>query len=609
MSRYDIGKLELFPTQPGVYVMKDHTKSVLYVGKAKNLKQRVKQYFVRGGDGRSMVPFLIEKVADIDIQVVRSEKEALLLENTLIKEHRPPYNAILKDDKTFISLKVTVQHPWPMVQLVRYKGRPPKDGLYFGPYTSAIAARQTLDLINRVFPLRQCSDQELARRDRPCILYQMKRCVAPCVHLCSKEEYDGHVKNTVKFLKGQDREVLKELYQEMNQASEDMAFEKAADILRLIRQIEGTIEPQYVHRETAIHTDVWGLYRQAEEGVVSLLPYRFGRLMGIQTFSFSGIAQDDEELLHSFLLQYYEQVSEVPHEVVLPLALSDPEAIEEILGSQSQHKVAILLPCRGDKVKWVDMANTNAEAAFKKEKDVRTIREKTLLEMKEKLHLMRYPRRIECFDNSHLAGSEPVSALVTFTDGEKDTKGYRKYCLKVAAASDDYGAMREVLVRRYQKAKEENHLPDLLIVDGGKGQLNVARQVFAELNIISVDLIGLAKEEGRHDKGMTLEKIFLSDIKEPLALKKTSSILYLLQQIRDEAHRFVIAFHRKRRSKDVIKSELEEIPGIGPKKQQLLLKRFGSVKKIFTASEEELKTSKGLSRRDIQSLMEWRRKN
>lgn len=600
---FDFKKIHLFPTQPGVYLMKDKQGEIIYVGKAKNLRQRVKQYFLSGGDGRLMIPYLVAKIDHIDTIVVSSEKEALLLENNLIKQHKPRYNALLKDDKSYIALKIASDHPWPTVKLVRYRGKPEPDGLYFGPYTSAQAARQTLELLNRLFPLRQCSDRELARRGRPCLLYQMKRCAGPCANKCTQEEYHHHLERTIKFLRGQDKEILKDLYEEMNRFSENLEFEKAAQMLKTIHDIEKTIEIQHVDRPLGHDADAIGIYRHGDEVLLAQLLFRGGRLVGSRHFDFSKIAEDDPELLSSFILQHYEDPIEVPVELLLPIVLSDRESIEEILSSrQSHHKVTLHAPQRGEKKALLDMAQANAEALFKSQKNEEALRERTLLEMQECLNLSRYPSRIECFDHSHIAGTEPVSSLVAFTDGLKDSKRYRTYRLKMGSKSDDYAAMGEVLMRRYKRAKEEGDLPDLIIVDGGKGQLNVALKIFEELNLTGVDIIGLAKEQGRHDKGMTAEQIFLPDQKNPILLKKNSPILFLLQKIRDEAHRVALTFHRKRRSRQTLRSALDDIPGIGPAKRRALLIHFGSLKKVEIASADELRQVKGISEANIAAL-------
>lgn len=597
--------LDQFPTQPGVYLMKGREGNVLYVGKAKNLRQRVKQYFVPGRDGRLMVPYLIAKVELIDTIVVFSEKEALLLENTLIKQHKPRYNALLKDDKTYVALKVNHKHRWPTVSLVRYKGNPKPDGLYFGPYTSADSARQTLDLLQRLFPLRQCSDQELARRTRPCILYDMKRCVAPCVERCTKEEYDAYVNRTVRFLRGQDREILKELYEEMKQAAEALEFERAAQVHRTIGFLEKTLEGQMVDRPLGgVDADALAIFREGDEVVLTQLIFRNGKLSGSRHYDFAAIAEEDPELLESFILQHYQKQNDLPREILLPTSLDSAEALSEILSS-AHRKTTLIAPQRGEKKGFVDMALVNAEARFRKEKDVKTIREKTLLEMQEKLHLAHYPNRIECFDNSSISGTSIVSTLVAFTDGAKDSSRYRKYKIRDVPAGDDYGAMRESMERRYRRGKDENDLPNLLIVDGGKGHLNVALKVLSDLDIASVDVIGLAKEEGRHDKGATAEQVFLPNIKDPILLKKTSPVLFMLQQIRDEAHRTALAFHRKLRNKKTVRSALEDIAGIGPAKRKLLLKHFGSLKRLLDAKEEDLQAVPKLSQANIATLLAY----
>lgn len=599
----DLPKLDAFPTLPGVYLMKNRNGAIIYVGKAKNLRQRIKQYFTPGGDARMIIPFLIANVTDIDTLVVTSEKEALLLENTLIKQHRPKYNALLKDDKSYIALKVNHKHPWPMVQLVRYKGKPEPDGLYFGPYTSAQAARSTLDLIQRVFPLRECSDQELVRRTRPCILYDMKRCIAPCVNKCTKEEYFAYVEKMIKFLRGQDKEILKELYEEMERHAELLEFEKADLVLKKVREIERTLEGQRVDKPLGGDADVLGIYRQGAEVILVLLFIRGGKLLGSRHYNFANIAEDDAELLSTFLLQHYDKESDLPEEVLLPFDLEEAETIAEILSASKSRKTRVYCPQRGDKRALVDIAFVNAETTFTKEKDLRAIRERILFEMQEKLHLNQYPKRIECYDNSNISGSEPVSALVVFVDGEKEKSRYRKYKVKTVTTPDDYSTMYEILMRRYTRAKEENDLPDLVIVDGGKGHLNVAAKVFAELNIVSVDLIALAKEEGRHDKGATADQVFLQGVRDPVMLKRNSPILFLLQQIRDEAHRFALTFHRQRRSKQMLRTELLNIPGIGPSKSKLLLRHFGSLQRIREASREELAQVKGISKTNVEAIL------
>ena len=603
---FDVKLLEQFPMQPGVYLMKETSGKVIYVGKANQLKTRIKQYFAAGGDGRPMIPFLLRQIAHIDTIVVPNEKEALLLESTLIKKYQPKFNAILKDDKTFVSLMINNRHPWPMIRLVRTKGPPKEDGLYFGPYTSAYAARQTYELLTRLFPLRQCSDEELKRRSRPCLLYSIKRCIAPCVGKCSKEEYDTFVGSAIKFLKGQDREILKQLYADMKKASDDLEYERAAALLQTIRQIEHVVETQtLVVNIDAKNSDALAIYRQAEEVMLVQLLFREGKLVGSEHYPFSNILEEEEDLYASFILQHYQHSSGLPDEILVPIPLKDAMLITEILSDRHKKKITLLYPQKGDKKALIGIAEDNAKAIFHQEKDHQELKEKMLLDLQETLKLNRYPKRIECFDTSNISGTDPVASLIVFTDGQNDSKRTRLFKIKTTLKGDDYGAMREVLRRHLTRSKEADDLPDLIIVDGGRGQLNVALDVFKELDIASVDLIALAKEAGRHDKGMTAERIFLPDHHDPIHLNPRSNLLFLLQKIRDEAHRKAIGFHRKRRHKRTLTSALNKIPGIGPTKRSRLLSHFGSVEKIKQASDAELAQVKGITQRDIAALKTW----
>jgi excinuclease ABC subunit C len=599
LTPFDIRLLEQFPAQPGVYLMKDASGTTLYIGKAKQLKNRIKQYFSNSRDQRPMVPFLIQQVAHIDTIVVPSEKEALLLENTLIKKHQPKFNAVLKDDKTFISLMINSKHPWPMIRLIRYKGASKTDGLYFGPYTSAYSARQTYELLTRLFPLRQCSDEELKRRTRPCLLYSIKRCIAPCVGKCTKAEYDTFVDGAIKFLKGQNKEILKKLYAEMKSASDRMEYERAASFLQTIRQIEHVVHAQtVVVKVNGKNSDVLGLYREGEEVMLVQLQFREGNLVGSEHYPFTNILEEDEDLITSFILQHYSHQEGLPEEILVPIPLKEIDLVSEIFSE----KIAILHPLKGGKRALIDIAEQNAKAIFQQEKDHQELKEKMLLDLQEILKLNRYPKRIECFDTSHISGTDPVASMVAFTNAQKDTKRTRLFKIKEAQRGDDYGAMREVLKRHLIRSKEADDLPDLIIVDGGKGQLNIALEVFRELDIASVDLISLAKEEGRHDKGMTAERVFLPGNSDPIHLNPRSSLLFLLQKLRDEAHRKAIGFHRERRKRRALTSALDRIPGIGSVKRVRLLKHFGSVEKIRLASDEELKQVKGISSKDIAML-------
>jgi len=599
--RWDKKNLDLFSTECGVYLMKNSDDRVIYVGKAKNIQTRIKQYFIPGRDGRPMVPFLTEQIEHIDTILVPTEREALFLENTLIKKHQPKFNAILKDDKTFISLMINIQHKWPMLKLIRRKGHSPSKALYFGPYTSAYAARQTLDLLTQIFPLRQCSDEELKRRTRPCLLYSIKRCIAPCVERCTKEEYDHLVNGVIQFLKGEDKTILKNLYKEMELAAEKLEFEQAAAYLQTIRQIEHVVTSDpLIMRATRKDADVLAFHRDSNEVIIAKLIFREGKMVGSDHFSFSQVAENDEELMESFLIQHYHDNKYLPYEILLPNPLTNIEALQEIL-----HPCHLIVPQKGDKKALVELAIKNAAATFKQEKKINELQEQRLLDLAETCNLVRYPKRIECFDISHFSGAYPVASMIAFTEGKLDRKRKRLFHIKDIVKGDDYGAMRQVLSRRLLRAKEERDLPDLIMIDGGKGHLKLSLEVLQELDIASVDAIAFAKEGGRHDKGMTKEQIFLPHQSHPILLEKNSPLLFLLQQIRDEAHAAALSFHRKKRKKGLITTSLDKIKGIGPIKRQHLLRHFGSVERIQKATLEELIQVPGITTKDGERVIHF----
>jgi len=589
------------PEGPGVYLMKDAKGTVLYVGKAKNLKARVKQYFAKSPDQRAMIPFLTAKVKEIDTIVTFSEKEALLLENTLIKKHKPKYNVFLKDDKTYISLLVTTKEKWPMIKLVRHKTLTKNEGKFFGPYTSTLAARETFDLLSSTFPLRECSNQELYSRKRPCLLYHMKRCIAPCVNKCTKEDYDLVVKQCLSFLQGKNQEVLFQLKEEMGKASDELAFEKAALLLNRIEHIEKFFsEGKSSVYYSGISCDAFGMLQKDRFTFLLKLIFREGKLIDRETYHFSCVASSAEEALESFLLQHYEEQKQWPKEVLLPFVLEHSESLSEIVSEKAKQKINFFAPQKGEKKNIINLAMENTKSQFEKERLRQQDQEDLLLEMQETFSLNNLPVRIDCFDTSNLNRSDAVASMVVFLDGKKENRLSRLY--KIGTKGDDYSALKEVLTRRYVKAKQENTLPDVIIMDGGKGQLNIALEILKELEIVSVDVISLVKEEARHDKGLTKEKVYIKGESEAISISPQSSLLFFLQTIRDEAHRRAIEFHRKRRSKRLIKSILDDIPGIGPVKRASLLKHFGSIERLKEATLEELKMVPGISKTDIKSL-------
>jgi len=598
---FNPSSLNLYPQQPGIYLMKDSANRVLYIGKAKNIQKRLRQYFVPQRDLREMIPFLVAQIETIETIVTLTEKDALILENNLIKRHQPKYNVLLKDDKTFISLFVT-KHKWPMIRVVRKKSKPKESGAYFGPYTNALAARQTYDLILRLFPLRQCSDAELSSRKRPCLLYDIKRCSAPCAGKCTREEYQKYVDGAIRLLKGQDKELVKELHLQMKRASELLEFEKANELLQMIQQIEHVTSVQHVDNPFAKDCDAIGLYRQADAILIALIQLREGTVIGSEHYSFHLIASDDEEAVESFLFQHYRLMANPPKEILLPFTLVNGPALEEILSEAHGRKIQLSFPQKGKKRDLIEMAERNAKALFSREQDERALREKMLLDLQETLQLVRFPRCIECIDTSNISGTDPVASLCAFVNGERDKSRTRLFRIKSSKTSDDYSSMREVLSRHFTSEKKKGHFCDLLIVDGGKGQLNCALDVFQELGIASIDLIALTKESARHDKGLTHERVYLPHKKEPILIDPRSPMLFLLQRIRDEAHRLAIEFHRKRRGKRTFQSELDDIEGIGPIKRRRLLNYFGSVRTLKAASKENLQHVDGLTRSDIERL-------
>jgi len=600
---FDTKRLSRYPTSAGVYLMKDSKGTVLYVGKAKNIKNRLKSYYSLQ-DGRAQIPHLLKQITEIETIVVHSEKEALLLENTLIKKHQPRYNVLLKDDKGYISLKVSTKHPWPRLALVRFKGNTPKDGTYFGPYTSAYHARQMFDLVNKLFPIRECSDEEFIRRKRPCMLYQIKRCCAPCVGKVSHDEYQGYVDEAMKVIKGENEEVLAMLHRQMQEASDALEFEKAHSLLQKIAILQSIKCTQTVEALSTESADVWALYKHGFDVVLCKLLLRSSKLVGSHHFDFSDCVQEANELLSSFLLQHYLVEANGISEILVYQEFADAGLLSELLSEKLGKKIRIRSPEKGEKKKLVQLAYANAKAIFTQRNDAKMVREKTLLYMQETLSLNRFPKKIECFDNSHISGKEPVSACICFVNGEKYTKGYRKYKMKVGTG-DDYAMMHESLTRHLVRAKESDALSDLIIIDGGLAHLRVAMRVLQELEIISCDVIAVAKEGHRHDKGLSLEKIYTQNTNEPIVLARDSELLFFIQNIRDEAHRFVLAYQTLRRKKSTIKSLLDEIPGIGPKKKKKLLLHFKNIKSIAEASEKELQAVSGISQRDAIKICEF----
>jgi excinuclease ABC subunit C len=590
-------KLDAVQPRPGVYLLKDSHGKVIYVGKAKNLRARVRTYF-RGGDERSQVRFLMQRVADLETLVTTNDKEALILENNLIKQYKPRYNIRLKDDKSYVSVKVTLQDEWPRVLVTR---KIVKDGgKYFGPYASAYSVRDTLDTIRKVIPLRTCSDGVFRNRSRPCLEYQIKRCLGPCCLPVDAEVYQRHVREAMLLLEGKSPQLVRQLEAEMERAAEALRFEDAARVRDQIRAIERTQERQQVVAHWGVDQDVFGLYREGGFIEAQVLFVRQGKLTGNQTYSFQDFELPDDEVLAALLTQFYQGERYLPDEIIVPVDLEDRDVRADYLSERKGKRVEIFRPQRGDKVRLLEMATENARQSFRERQDVSRNRERMSEELQRSLHLRNAPKRIECFDISNIQGRMAVGSMVTFDEGEADKSRYRRFRIKTVPGADDFRMMYEVLHRRFARAKEEGSYPDLLVVDGGKGQLNVALEVLRELDIGEVDAVGLAKMRVERapqsaDVVRSEERVFLPGRKNPVILKRNSSALFLLQRVRDEAHRFAVTYHRQLRSKERLRSVLDNIPGVGSARRKRLLRHFGSVQRIRDADVDALASVPGIS--------------
>jgi len=599
-------KIQCFPESPGVYLLKDPKGTIIYIGKAKGIRNRVRSYFQRADERDIKTRTLISKIADVDYLVTESEKEALILENNLIKKYKPRYNIKIKDDKNYPCLRLTIKEFFPRLMIVR---RIKKDSsLYFGPFPSALAVRNTLKLIYKLFPLRSCKDAKFKNRTRPCINYQMDRCLAPCVGKVDAHTYEEIVKEVRLFLEGKDHELIRILRGKMKEKSDRLDFEGAASIRDHIQSIEKVIEKQHVVSKGFLDQDVIGFHRNGGIGVQTLF-VRNGMLMGGRFFSLSHQNWPDEEIISSFINQFYGEGKFIPQEILLPFSIQDHELIEQWLTERKGNRVKLMVPKRGDRLHLVRMAMDNAENGLLSKTRLDTDPENILRELREKLRLNRFPRRIEAFDISDIKGGFAVGSMVVFEGGEPLKSRYRHFRIRSSLGADDYGKMYEILTRRYQRTLQGGALPDLLMVDGGKGQMNVALGVLKELGIDGVDVIGLAKDRVKKGHAQALkrkgERIFLPKRKEPISLRKTSPALHLLQHIRDESHRFAITYHKKLRHKEDFHSLLDEIPGIGRERKKQLLRHFKSVDKIGEASIEELGSIPKMNRKAAQQLFSF----
>ena len=595
------------PEQPGVYLMKSAQGDVLYVGKAKNLRARLRSYVGTACRDLAKVRVLMPKVKDLDFIVTATEKEALLLENTLIKQHRPRYNINLKDDKTYLHIVLDRNHPFPRFEAVR-RPEPGPGRLLFGPYASAAAVRDTLRQIQRLYPLRTCRNGEFGRRKRPCLWFQMGRCSGACVGKVSREKYAEMVDQAVLILQGKSEELIRLLEQNMQEAAQDMRFEEAAVIRDRTRAVRATVEQQRVVGTDKVDRDVIGAFEEGGATEIVILKVRNGSLVEQKGFSFSDLLMPLEELLSSFLLQYYSQPGHLPpQEILLPREPEDLVPVSEALLDLKGAACRLKVPRRGGKLEMVNLANLNAKALWEEQYREDSHRMAALEEIQKRLGLERLPRRMECFDISNLRGEMAVGSCVTFQEGLPCKDGYRRYKIKVPRGADDYGMMYEVLSRRFERGKDEKDLPDLLLVDGGKGHLQVAVRVLRDLRLSGVQVASIAKvhpgRQGRpghsDDLSGVTDRIFLPGKVLALDFPGHSRGLHLLQRVRDEAHRFAVAYHRRLRSRAIAKSGLDGIPGIGVARKKALLESFGDLERIRSASQEQLHQVQGMSNRAV----------
>jgi excinuclease ABC subunit C len=583
------GFIKNLTSRPGVYRMLDAEGEVLYVGKARNLKKRVASYFTRANTS-AKTHSLINNVHAIEVTVTHTENEALLLENNIIKELKPRYNILLRDDKSYPYIYLSGDHDFCRISI--HRGARQGKGQYFGPYPSAGAVHETLNLLQKLFRIRQCEDSFFRNRSRPCLQYQIKRCTAPCVGLVTREDYAADVRHAVMFLEGKNPQVIDELVDKMDQASQQLAFEEAAGYRDQIATLRKIQEKQYISGDKG-DIDVIACMVKNGVGCVEVFYIRDGRNLGNKTF-FPRHPHDADaaSILAAFLPQYY-LGRDVPQQVIINHTIDDNPLLQEVLSENAGHRVVINSRVRGERARWLSMAMTNAEQNIARHLTSKANMTQRFIALQEALNLDNLPQRLECFDISHTSGEATVAACVVF-DAEGPVKAdYRRFNIEDITGGDDYAAMKQALTRRYIRLKEgEGQLPDILFIDGGKGQVKQAEDVLEELQVSDVVIIGIAK--GRERKPGK-EQLYLSESRRMITLPADSLALHLIQQIRDEAHRFAITGHRQRRARSKNTSTLEGIPGIGPKRRRQLLKQFGGLQGIARAGIEDLANVEGIS--------------
>jgi excinuclease ABC subunit C len=579
--------------------MKDATGEIIYIGKARNLKKRLASYFAKPAQPDLKTSALVKKIKSFDTILTASEKEALILESNLIKRYRPRYNVFLKDDKRYPSIRLDTSHSFPNLKIVR---KIKKDGsIYFGPFVSSAAIRQTLKMIDKTFMLRKCKDSDFRTRTRPCLNYQMQRCLAPCCNEVDRNSYQEIEKEVILFLKGRTSDLIQKVKKEMIAAAENQNFETAAILRDKIFALEKTVEKQVVVSTDFMDRDVIGIARTNELSLITILIVRGGFLLGTRNFTFAQTMSTNTEIIGTFIRQYYEKEPFIPKEILIPILLEDSTLIEDYLKNLKGEKVSIKWPRRGGKVKLLKMAEKNANTTLKEEIIALSNNMEMMARLEKKLKINRRPERIECFDNSNISGKEPVAGMVVFEKGKTKKSSYRLYKIAQVDKHDDYAYMDEVLRRRFGKGERSKPYPDLLAVDGGKGQLNIATAVVKDLKLVGeFEIIGIAKKD--ESKGERQDKIYKPGRANPINFGKDTDLLLFLQRIRDEAHRFAVSFHRKRRKKTSMRSVLDTIPGIGRKRKKILLDHFRSIRRIRAATVEELSAVHGISQKCAEAV-------
>lgn len=585
-------QLPFISSGSGVYLMKDERGKIIYVGKAGNLKKRLASYFIRQSHTDLKTSILVKQIAAFETIVTPSENEALILESTLIKKYKPRYNILLKDDKRYPSIRIDLNSDFPCLQVVRKTGN--DHALYFGPYTSPGSVRDTIKIINKTFKLRKCQSGQIKPRSRPCLNFQMGLCLAPCCYPVDRKAYREMVDEVRMFLNGRTHDLIRKFTDEMTAAAQQQAFEEAARLRDKIFALQNTVEKQIAVTPDFVDRDVIGMARNDMLALVVVLLVRNGFLQAFRQFVFKDGMSSDHEILDAFVKQYYGKSDYIPKEIIVPLNLEDESVFTEWLSEIKGSMVRMILPKRGDKQRLLTMAVDNARTRLTRMMDELSAGVEQLKSLARRLRLKAPPRRIECFDNSGLMGSHLVSGMVVFVDGRPEKKSYRKYTIQTVNLQDDYAAMKEVLLRRFKKNNQADDLPDLLMVDGGRGQLNIAISVMSDLGLKNAfDIIGIAKKDVERNE--PADKIYLPGRVNPVNFGKDMEALLLLQRIRDEAHRFAITFHRKKRGKTALHSCLDAIPGIGKKRKAALMKKFTSFQRLRAASAEELADTPGIN--------------